>query len=212
MNDEARDLKLLATRTRDVYERNAVRFDAERSKRLHEKPWLDRFAALLPAAAAILDAGCGAGDPIAAYFTGKGFRVTGIDQARAMIALARARYPDGEWLVADMRDIELDRRFDGIIGWNSFFHLTQDEQGTTLARMAAHLNPGGALMLTVGPDSGEVAGHVGDDDVYHSSLSPRQYQDILEKLQLRIVDFVKEDPDCALQTVLLAQKHAANDQ
>lgn len=38
----------LALTTQAVYERNAARFDAERPKGLHERVWLDRFAAGLP--------------------------------------------------------------------------------------------------------------------------------------------------------------------
>jgi trans-aconitate methyltransferase len=196
----------LARQTQLVYERNAARFDAERAKVLFEKQWLDRFAALLPPGASILDVGCGSGDPIAAYLTILGHRVTGIDAAQAMIDLARSKFPDGDWRQTDMRRLNLGQTFYGVIGWNSFFHLTRDEQRSTLVLLASHLGPGGALMLTVGPEAGEVTGHVGDDLVYHSSLSPAEYESILADLNFRIVDFVKEDPDCNFHTVLLAQR------
>ena len=206
MAGENDDLGVLAARTSEVYERNAGRFDAERSKVLFEKEWLDRFAALLLPGGSILDAGCGSGDPIAAYFTGLGFKVTGLDAASAMIGLARKKFPGGDWITADMRRLDLGRTFDGVIGWDSFFHLTADEQRETLVRMASHIAPGGALMLTVGPEAGEVTGHVGDDLVYHSSLSQAEYQAILAGQNFRVVDFVREDPGCGLHTVLLAQR------
>ena len=60
------------------------------------------------------------------------------------------------------------------------------------------------LLLTVGPDRGEVDGRIGDDRVYHASLSPDEYRSILESVGLRIVDFVAEDPTCDFRTVLLA--------
>ena len=160
----------LATRTVDVYERNAARFDSDRTKVLIEKTWLDRFAALVPPGGKILDAGCGGGDPIARYLSSLGHRVTGVDAAQAMIDLAHERCPDGDWRQADLRHLDLDETFDGVIGWDSFFHLTPQEQRTTLVRLASHLEPGGALMLTVGPEAGEVAGCVGDEPVYHSSF------------------------------------------
>lgn len=207
MAEEITSLTDLATRTVEVYERNAARFDAERTKALMEKPWLDRFAALLPPGGMVLDAGCGAGDPIAEYIGSLGHRVTGVDAARAMIDLARKNFPGGDWRQADLRHLDLGETFDGVVGWDSFFHLTPDEQRTTLVRLASHLEPKGALMLTVGPDAGEVAGHVGDDPVYHSSLSPADYEAILKGLGLRIIQFVRQDPDCGFHTVLLAQKH-----
>jgi len=196
----------LATRTVDVYERNAARFDSDRTKVLIEKTWLDRFAALVPPGGKILDAGCGGGDPIARYLSSLGHRVTGVDAAQAMIDLAHERCPDGDWRQADLRHLDLDETFDGVIGWDSFFHLTPQEQRTTLVRLASHLEPGGALMLTVGPEAGEVAGCVGDEPVYHSSLSLTEYKAVLEGLGLRIVAFVRQDPNCGFHTVLLARK------
>ncbi len=200
------DLTALAATTQDVYERNARRFDAERSKELHERVWLDRFLSLTGEAGRVLDLGCGTGDPIAAYMTKRGFNVIGIDASAAMLAIARERFPAGDWRQGDMRHLDLPETFDGIIAWNSFFHLRQDEQRSVLRRLAEHLNPGGALMLTVGPRAGEVAGHVGDDPVYHSSLAPEEYEDALARLSLDIVRFTKEDPDCGQQSVLLAQR------
>lgn len=199
------DLALLSTQTIAVYERNAARFDAERPKRLHERPWLDRFLALLPAGGTILDAGCGAGDPIAAYFMRQGFTVTGVDAAVPMLDIARDRYPQGDWRQADLRILDLPSGFDGVISWNSFFHLTRDEQRLSLPRLCAHLNPGGALLLTVGPEAGEVIGQVGDDAVYHASLAPAEYESILGAHGIQIVQFVAEDPACDEQTVLLAR-------
>ena len=200
------DLAALARRTQAVYERNAARFDAERPKGLVERVWLDRFLDGLAPGATILDLGCGTGDPIAHFFMDRGFRVTGVDASHAMIALARTRRPDGDWRIGDMRSLALGERFDGIVGWDSFFHLTRDDQRAVLPRLAAHLNPGGALMLTVGPGDGEVAGRVGDDGVYHASLSPAEYRAALGVLDIAVTDFVAEDPACGFHTILLAAK------
>ncbi|WP_372574520.1 class I SAM-dependent methyltransferase [Ruegeria jejuensis] len=201
-------LAKLARQTQHVYERNADWFARTRPQALIEKPWLDRFVALLPDHASILDLGCGSGDPIAGYFLGLGHRVVGMDASQAMIRIARQRRPEGDWRLGDMRVLALPERFDGIIGWNSFFHLTQAEQRDVLPRMAGHLRARGALLLSVGPEAGEVAGQVGNDPVYHSSLSQSEYASILAKEGLRVVAFTPEDPDCYGMTLLLAQKGA----
>ncbi len=200
------DLRQLAAATAEIYERNAKRFDVERPKGLHERAWLDRLLALVEPAGRILDVGCGAAEPIGTYLITAGHRVTGTDISHAMLALARARVPSGDWRHADMRTLDLGEQFAGILGWNSFFHLTPDEQRSTLPRLAEHLLPGGALMLTVGPAAGEVVGRVGDDTVYHASLAPEEYRSILERNDIGVVAFVAEDPECDRQSVLLAKK------
>lgn len=202
------DLIALAGSTAAIYQRQAARYDAERSRQLHERAWLSRFAALLPARAAILDVGCGAGEPIAAHLARAGFAVTGVDVADAMLARARAWCPEGDWRHADMRTLELPERFDGIIGWDSFFHLTPDEQRRTLPRLAAHLRPGGALMLTVGHAAGELTGVVGGELVYHASLAPSEYESLAAGLGLEVVGFTRQDPACEGHTVFLVRARA----
>ena len=202
---------VLASRTQGIYERQARRFDAERPKVLFERPWLDRFLALVGSGGRVLDLGCGAGDPIAAYMIAGGYRVVGVDASGAMLDMARRRFPEAEWHQADMRRLHLDQCFDGIIAWDSFFHLMPDEQRAVLRLLAQHLKEGAALLLTVGPGAGEVAGWVGDEPVYHSSLAPSEYEGILGELGIRIVAFVPEDPTCDGHTVLLAAKDGASE-
>src|SRR3954452_3365467 len=94
------------------YEENAAAWDSQRGRNLFEQPWLDRFAALLPDGGSVLDVGCGMGEPIARYLIERGFAVTGFDASPSLIALCRERFPSGEWLVGDMRELSLGRRFD----------------------------------------------------------------------------------------------------
>ncbi|WP_420585054.1 class I SAM-dependent methyltransferase [Ruegeria sp.] len=192
--------------THAVYERQATEYDKRRSKALFEARWLARFTASLKPGEHVLDLGCGTGDPIARWFMAEGFAVTGVDFAEAMLAIARDRWPDGDWRCADMRDFELDQQFDGIIAWNSFYHLTADEQKACIARMSRHLRPGGMLMLTVGPRAGEESGSVGAERVFHASLSPAGYAGCLEENGLLMTGFLAEDPETQSHTVLMARK------
>ncbi|MEJ2116663.1 MAG: class I SAM-dependent methyltransferase [Alphaproteobacteria bacterium] len=200
------DFKAIAAGMRGVYERKATQFDRERSKILFERRWLEKFKALLSQDASILDVGCGTGEPIAQYFIAKGYDLTGVDYAQSMVAIARQRFPGQSWHVADMRALDLEEQYDGLIGWHSFFHLTPEEQRTVLPVFSSHLNPGGAMMLTVGPEKDERIGHVGGEEVYHASLSPEEYRKILEDLGFEIKDFVFGDPECGSANIILAKK------
>jgi hypothetical protein len=57
------------------YERHATAWDADRaSSAWNDKPWHDRFVAMLPKGASVLDLGCGSGSPVARQWPPKGSR------------------------------------------------------------------------------------------------------------------------------------------
>src|SRR5438045_1510712 len=121
------------------YERHAVSWDADRRAAAWlDKPYIDRFLGLLAGRATVLDLGCGGGVLVAEDLVAHGFHVTGVDSSPAVIALCRTRMPDQEWIVADMRSLALGRQFGGILAWDSFFHLTLDDQRRMFRTFAAH--------------------------------------------------------------------------
>ena len=81
-----------ADRIVGLYERHAATWDESRSQSLFEHPWLQKFQALLPEGGAILELGCGSGEPIAGYFIRAGYGLRGIDSSPAMIAFCKARF------------------------------------------------------------------------------------------------------------------------
>ena len=191
-----------------LYEDNAAAWDEMRQGPLIESPWLERFAGLLPRGGRVLDLGCGSGRPIAAEMIRRGFRLTGVDSSESLIALCRARFPGEEWIVGDMRALELGRRFDGLIAWHSSFHLTPDEQRSLLTRFAAHLEPGGTLMFTSGDAEGVRIGEWQGEPLYHASLAPGEYHALLEANAFEVVHSALRDPECGEATVWIARRLA----
>jgi SAM-dependent methyltransferase len=189
-----------------LYEDNAQAWDRQRGRDLHERAWLDRFLALLPDEPRILDIGCGMGEPIAAWLLGRGARLTGLDSSPSLIALARERYPDCEWIVGDMRALDLGRRFDGLLAWHSFFHLRPEDQESMFPRFAAHAAPGAALMFTSGWGRGEAIGEWQGEPLYHGSLDPAEYRALLDGNGFEVVDHRVSDPECGHATVWLAKR------
>lgn len=188
-----------------LYDETAAEFDAARSRTLFEKPWLDRLLSLLPDGGTILDVGCGSGEPIAHYLIGRGACVTGVDSSPAMIAMCRTRFPAHEWLVADMRALDLGRRFDAVIAWHSLFHLSPDEQRLTLPRLAGHVAHGGLLMFTSGPEFGVQLGEWQCEPLYSASLAPADYEALLAAGELEVVERRFDDAECGGASVWLAQ-------
>lgn len=162
------------------YEHHALSWDADRrAAAWTDKPPIERFLAYLRPGATVLDLGCGGGVPVAAHIATQGFLVTGVDSSPTMIALCRTRMPDQEWIVADMRSLTSDRRFDGLLAWDSFFHLGHDDQRRMFPVFAACTAQGGILMFNAGPAHGEAIGCYRGDPLYHASLDPSEYAALL---------------------------------
>jgi len=193
-----------ACRIQGLYEEHALAWDRERGRDLHEAPWLDRFAALIPAGGTVLDVGCGMGEPIARWLIDRRFGVTGVDSSPSLIALARERFPRQKWIVADMRTLDLARRFEAVIAWHSLFHLTPEDQPGMFARFAAHAAVGAPLMFTSGPERGESIGQWQNEPLYHGSLDPGDYEHLLAGHGFAVVSQKSRDPDCGAATIWLA--------
>jgi SAM-dependent methyltransferase len=191
-----------------LYDRNAARWDKDRLKILFEKGWLDRFLTLTAPGSTILDIGCGSGEPMARYLVEHGRSVTGVDSSSSMIALCRERFPAETWQVADMRTLSLGRKFNGLLAWDSFFHLTQDAQRRMFPLFAAHAAPGAPLMFTSGLELRESIGTYAGEPLYHSSLDTAEYRLLLEANGFEIVRQVEHDPECDRHCVWLARKRA----
>ncbi len=205
-------MSIEAERIIEIYEKLAGTWVEARLREasLYERGWLDRFCALLPSGGSVLDIGCGAGEPIARYLCERGYAVTGVDSSPAMIAMFRARLPNHETLVADMRGLRLRRNYSGILAWDSFFHLSHADQRRMFSTFRAHAVPGAALMFTSGPEYGEVVGRLGEEPLYHASLDAREYRQLLENEGFAVVANVKEDKTCHGRTVWLARLRSSD--
>jgi SAM-dependent methyltransferase len=195
-----------ADRIIDLYQRRAREWDEARGRSLFERGWLDRFTALLLPGGSVLDIGCGSGEPIAHHLIDQEFVVTGVDSAPAMIDLCRSRFPSSAWLVADMRQLALGRRFDGLLAWDSFFHLRPEDQRGMFPIFGAHAAAGAALMFTSGHSCGEAIGTFHGEPLYHGSLDPAEYCALLEAQGFEVVAHVADDPTCGGHTIWLAQR------
>jgi len=188
------------------YERHARLWDADRRESTwYDKPWHERFVAALPKRATVLDLGCGGGAPVALHLAKSGLRITGIDTSPSLIALCRERMPGQEWIVVDMRSLSLGRRFDGIVAWDSFFHLTHHDQRRMFDVFAEHSAPGAILMFNAGSSHGEVVGSYRGDPLYHASLAPAEYEAALQRIGFEVVAHVVEDHHAGGRTAWIAR-------
>lgn len=187
-----------------LYQRYASTWDQDRTRTLFEKAWLDRFLAIAGQNASILDLGCGMGEPIARYLIEQGCSVTGVDTSHTFIDLCRNRFPDQEWIVGDMRNRVLGKQFQGILAWDSFFHLNHADQRGMFSVFRQHAAPKAALLFTSGSSYGEAIGEYQGDPLYHASLDTAEYESLLQEQGFEVVSHVVDDATCGHHTVWLA--------
>lgn len=159
----------------------------------------------MPKGGSVLDLGCGSGQPIARHLIEHHCKIVGVDSSATLIAKCRARFPDQEWRHADMRTLSLDRKFNGLIAWDSFFHLSPEHQRAMFAIFARHVAKGAPLLLTTGPEHGEAMGSYQGEPLYHASLSPAEYRSLFAFHGFQVMAHRAEDPQCGGRTVWLAQ-------
>jgi SAM-dependent methyltransferase len=100
-----------------------------------------------PGARTLLDVACGTGRHLS--YLREHFEVTGVDVQPEMLALAAAQLPGVPLAEADMRTLALGHSFDAVIClFSSIGYMRGSEElNTAIRAMAAHLNPGGVLVV-----------------------------------------------------------------
>lgn len=188
-----------------AYNKMGKWFAENRYAGLGEKIYLDDLLKQVPPNASILDLGCGSGKPILEYLISQNVNVLGIDASKQMLELARLNFPDTQFMLKDMRKLDLDEQFDAIIAWHSLFHLPVADQPGMFSIFRRHLKPNGILLFTSGTDRGEVWGMNGGENLFHASLDTEEYRSLLEFNDFEVLSHKINDPDCGGANVWMTQ-------
>jgi SAM-dependent methyltransferase len=135
------------------YNKIAGRYLEVRTQDSEDIRLLDELIARLPANAKVLDAGCGAGVPVAQILS-KQFHVTGVDFSEVQIKLAKKLVPNVEFIYQDMTKLD--------------FHIPREEHRSLFFNFHRMLKPGGLALLCLGAE------HL-IDDIDENFLGARMY-------------------------------------
>lgn len=173
---------------RNSYNAIVEAWDAARSALFaYEPAFLERLLRDVPAGGRILDLGCGTGRPIAEFILQQGYAVTGVDQAEALLALARQRFPAGRWLLAPMASFVPDEIYDGAVLWDALFHQPREQHETILRMLVGCLRPGARLMLTVGGSAHPAfVDSMFGQSFFYDSLTPEATEALLNALGMTV--------------------------
>ena len=137
----------------DTYNEIAQEYEKEFGNDYSDTPYIDIFLNYLDGKK-VLDIGCGVGN-LTKYILDKGFNVDGIDLSEEMLNIAKSKYDNINFLQMNMKDIILDKKYDGIMLAYSLFHSTKQEVLEVLPKYYSLLNNNGKRLLILQSGKGE---------------------------------------------------------
>ncbi len=105
-------------------------------------------AGMDPRGRRVLDVGCGTGF-WTAYYLGRGADYTGIDIAPSSVRRLAERYPELQFLQADVSEAAIDGPYDIVNVFDVLYHIVDEQKfEAALMRCARAVAPGGLLLVT----------------------------------------------------------------
>lgn len=190
------------------YDKIANHFECKRSLTLGLN-YIDRFLSLLSSESkhhTVLDIGCGTGIPLTKYLISNGAEVTGLDISIEMLKKAKKKMPNENFIRADITKFESNKKYDGILAWDSLFHIPIKKQEKTIKEIIGLLKKKGIFLFTIGGEHGELVSEMFGQQFYYSSLSNSQYEDILVEENCQIIVNELDDPRSKGHRVICCKK------
>lgn len=137
---------------RQGYERAAEAYLADRRQASPDVAALEQLTDRLAGGALVLDAGCGAGRPIA-YTLSQSYRVVGVDFSERQLSLAAQNVPDAVLACQDLSRLGLRAgAFDAVCSYYAIIHIPRQKHAGILADFYRLLRPGGLAFLCLGAE------------------------------------------------------------
>ncbi|MDN5915299.1 MAG: class I SAM-dependent methyltransferase [Pseudonocardia sp.] len=116
----------------------------------------------------------------AAYLAKHGLSVSGIDLSTAMVEYARRTYPEIDFRVGAMHELDIDdASLAGLVSWYSLIHIPESDRPAVVAEFGRVLRPGGYVLLGF---------QAGDDTLHFDEAFGHEVS----------LDFHRLDPDAVI--------------
>jgi len=178
-----------------VYDKIAESYANEFSK---PSEHIDEFLVLIPKSGRILDVGCGVGVD-SGYMVSKGFEIIGVDLSKEMLRLAKQRFPQIEFKLADIRKLDFPlNSFNGILASCSLIHIPKKDFPQTLKNFYRMLKKEGVIYIALqGGNSEEIIidePFKPDEKLFLNILSFDEIKNLLEGTGFSIVKKYEREP------------------
>lgn len=150
------------------------------------------FVELLVPNGNVLDVGCGTGYPIAKYLVSRGFFVTGIDISQKMIDKAsKLQLKNALFLKKDILHYSTDRLYDGVIAFDSIWHIEKNKQPDVYSKIASLMKRGAYFIFTHGNRNSETVGTMFGQNFYYGALNVNEVLTLFSKVGLKTVSLTE---------------------
>jgi len=162
-----------------------------------------QWARSLPPNAAVLDVGCGSGDPITKALVDEGLNVYGLDASPVMVRAFQQNFPNIPVACETAEDSTFfSRQFDAVVAWGLLFLLPEQTQPIVIRKMANALHKGGQLLFTA--PSQQMKWDDAITEMESVSLGAERYKELLAESGLSLIgEFEDEGQNHYYHAVLL---------
>lgn len=120
--------------------------------------------------------------------------------------MASVRLPKATFVLGDIREIKLQKKFELVMAWNCLFHLNHDDQIEMFKIFSEHSKLDTILLFTTGHEYGEIWSDNGGENLYHASFSEDEYKNLLAKYGFELLEHKLSDESCNDHSVWIARK------
>ncbi len=151
--------------------------------------WLEKVLVRLDPGSAVLDLGCGSGDP-ADIEIARLHKITGVDISGVQVELARRSVPQGKFIHGDLGALDFpNRSFDAVVSFYTLEHLPREQHGEILKRIHGWLRPGGLLLFShEAGDMNDVTGQWLGVPMFLSVFDPKTMRGLVQDAGFELVE------------------------
>ena len=162
----------------------------ESDRRWPRMEWLQKVLVKLDPGSAVLDLGCGSGDPADIEIAKRHHKVTGVDISRVQVDLARKNVPEGRFIHGDLASLDFPAgSFDAVMSFYTLEHLPREQHGQILERIHDWLRPGGLLLFS--HEAGEMNDVTGEwlgVPLFFRSFEPQTMTGLVRKAGFEVLE------------------------
>lgn len=135
---------------KEYYDKNAEKWTSKKTDSFHHELPFRKFEKLLKKGNRVLDIGCAYGIHVPLFLgIGRKLKYEGIDISKSMIKIAKSRYPQLPFSVADIAGYKPKKKFDAFWASAILMHIPEDERDEVLSSLEHILKPGAVGYLTL---------------------------------------------------------------